>query len=269
MQILHATLLGIVQGVGEFLPISSSAHLILIPWLFKFKTLGFSFDVALHFGTTLAIVLYFRKELLEIVKGFASIFVRDIQTTGQDKKFSILIIISTIPAVFAGTFGKNLIETVFRNPFSISIALIVAALYLYYAEIKSKKIFSLEQITYKHAFIIGVYQMFALIPGVSRSGITITAALLLGINKDSATKFSFLMAAPIIFGASILGSAEIFKIGFDKSIALPFCIGIITSATLGYFSIKFLLHYIKNHSFKIFVFYRLIFALSILAFYIF
>lgn len=250
MTIIQATILGIVQGIGEFLPISSSAHLVILPFLFSWDYQGLSYDVMLHMGTLLAIVLYFYKDwIIFIRKGLT-------EPKSKDGKFFWLLVIGTIPAGIAGLLLKDLAETAFRNPLWIAFNLAFFAIALYIADRKSsrKKIF--YDLNLKGALLIGIFQALAIMPGTSRSGITITAALLLGFKREDSAKISFFLAMPIIFGAGLIESLHF----SPADINTAFIIGLLVSFISGWLSIKFLLSFLKNHSVNIFVIYRLILA---------
>ena len=246
MPILHAYILGIIQGLTEALPISSSAHLVIFPWFFNWPYQGLSFDVALHLGTAFAFIIYFWKDWMEIIK--------------HNTNLLWCIVIGTIPAALAGVILEKKVETVFRSPLIIMSMLAVFAIILWWADYYGKKQKSIEQINIKTAITIGFAQILALIPGVSRSGITITAGLLKGFSREAAARFSFLLATPIVIAAGILKLPKLHHTDLTAS----FWIGILLSAVSGFIGIHFLLNFVKKSSFKIFVFYRIALAISIL-----
>lgn len=261
MSILQAIFLGIIQGVAEFLPISSSGHLIIAPWLFNFTDPGLSFDVALHLGTLIAIILYFWKDWLTIL-GLAFRRIRR-HTTNDDslyqKNILWLIIVATIPGATIGYLFEKQAETVFRNPLLIALMLILAGAFLFWADKRNKSLKDLGNMTKKDALFIGVSQAAAVIPGISRSGATITSGLFLGLDRVSAARFSFLMSAPIIFGAVL------FKFGdFLKDAGTIELAGVLAAAVSGYISIAWLLRFIEKVSYKIFFWYRLFLAAIII-----
>ena len=270
MEIYQAIILGIVQGLTELLPISSSAHLNLFPWLFNWGEMNASFDVALHIGTLLAILIFFFKDWIELIKGGFNQVVKKEKTTNG--KIFWYIVISTIPAgilcLILDKISSKIVETLSTKlaitqisveMFMISIALIVMGIILYIVDKKSKSNVKYENITLKQSILISVSQAIAAaFPGVSRSGITMTIARALKIDRESAAKYSFLLATPIVAAAALY---EMKHFVFD----LSFFIGILVSFVVGMFVIKFLLNYLKKGSFKVFAVYRVILGIIILA----
>jgi len=258
MNVFHAAVLGAIQGFAEVLPISSSAHLILVPWLFKWPESGLTFDVALHLGTFLALSLYFWRDIVEmIVSFFDAIAARRINTPARRLPF--LIIAATVPAAVVGKLFEDKIEAIFRsNPMLIASVLIGFGLLLGLSDRFGRKRLTLGDIKTASAVNIGLLQCLALIPGVSRSGITITAGLLLGFTRESSARFSFLMSLPIVAGAALLKTVHLFKHGIPAGEGLPMLVGIIFSAVTGYISVAFLLRFIQKQSLAPFVWYRVI-----------
>lgn len=259
MSIIQSIVLGIVQGVGEFLPISSSAHLVLVPYLFGWEESGLAFDVALHFGTLLAVLLIFFKDWWNLFMGAVRKVTKKEDST-ENKMFWYLVI-ATIPGALVGFILDDVIENVFRKQiWLIALALAVMGVLIYigdkWASKHYKKETSFDKITLKQAFIVGCSQALAVIPGFSRSGTTILTGRLMGISKEAVTKFTFLLSVPIIFGATIL------KVG-DLTFSIEVVVGVLTSFVVGVLSIKFLLSYIKKHDFSVFAFYRVILALIV------
>ena len=264
MNPLHATVLGILQGLTEVLPISSSAHLILVPWLLKWPESGITFDVALHLGTFIALCLYFWREIIELVVNFLGGLTDRFHT--PQSRLPLYIVLATIPAAIVGKTLEQPIEDIFRkSPLLIAIFLIMFGLLLAFADTTGAKRWKMDRMTLQAAFIIGLAQCLALIPGVSRSGITITAALLLGYNREAAARFSFLLSLPIVAGAAVLKLGHLAKHGIPAGEGGPLVIGIATSAVFGYFSIAFLLKLVQRHSLYPFVWYRLVAGAGILA----
>lgn len=266
MEIFHAFILGMVQGLGEFLPISSSAHLILTPWLFGWADQGLAFDIALHWGTLIAVVSYFRKDIWNLIKGFLSSLsktTRDFENNTY-QKLSWLILLATIPAAIIGKIFEADVETAFRNPLLIAITMSVVGVILYLADRYGSKLKTLTHATWWGALIIGLTQAAAIVPGISRSGSTITAGLFLGFTREDAARFSFLMSIPIIFGAGVLKLPEIVHIQNHEQVL----VGFISSAVFGFLAIKYLLRYISHRSFAIFTWYRLLLAAVIIIVYI-
>jgi undecaprenyl-diphosphatase len=259
MTLIQAIILGLVQGLGEFLPISSSGHLVILPWFFNFSDPGLSFDVALHLGTLIAIILYFWKDFWEIIR--VTFFSKNpnLKEKKYNKSFFWLLLIATIPGAVFGLFMEKQAETIFRNPLLIAGTLTIAGLVLYLADKYTKHKRSLNDITKKDAILIGLSQAFAIIPGVSRAGATISSGLFLGLSRASAARFSFLLSAPIIFGATVIKVPHLVKSGITS-----FEITAIIVATLsGYFAIAWLLKFVEKVSYKIFFWYRLALALTI------
>ncbi len=276
MDILRAVLLGVVQGLTEFLPISSSAHLIIIPWLFGWEPFGLAFDVALHLGTLAAILIYFRHELIAIPTGL----LRERNTLRSGRlpddpmaRLGLFIVAATVPAALAGLLAENAIDRAFHgNPVSqaaivaIAIVLIVVGLVLELADRRGGgPALGESRISFRQAMTIGVAQTLALIPGASRSGTTITAGLFVGLNRADAARFSFLLGVPLIAGAGLKQMAELAVDGLgDVSLAV-FIVGIVTAAVTGYAAIAGLLRFLQRRPVTVFVVYRVALGLSLLA----
>ncbi|NTU66948.1 MAG: undecaprenyl-diphosphatase UppP [Candidatus Moranbacteria bacterium] len=257
MTIFQAIILGIVQGLGEFLPISSSAHLIIVPWMFGFPDPGLAFDVALHAGTLIAVIIFFAKDWISII---ASAFGMKVsQGTAYSKNILWLLVAATIPGAIFGALLESKAETVFRSPLLIAATLAIMGSILYALDIKGGKHKAIKEASLKDALLIGLAQAFAIIPGVSRSGSTISAGLALGFDRKSAARFSFLLSAPIIFGATILKAKYFFSPEFG-SIEVA---GIIAAAISGFIAISWLLKFLEKASYKAFFWYRLALAAAI------
>ena len=264
MSIIQSIILGVVQGLTEFLPVSSSAHLNLFPWVFNWDPMPDSFDVALHIGTLLAIVIFFFKDWINLfVGGYKQVVKKEKSTDG---KVFWYLVIATIPAGILSLVLDKISGKLFENNLNlemlvIAITLIVMGIILYIVDKKAKSSISYEKMTLKQSVLIGTSQaLAAAFPGVSRSGITMTVARALGIDRESAAKYSFLLATPITFAAVIF---DLDKFVFN----LSFFIGIISSFIVGILIIKFLLDYLKKGSFKIFAIYRVIIGLIVIALY--
>ncbi|NLG86149.1 MAG: undecaprenyl-diphosphatase UppP [Firmicutes bacterium] len=254
MNVLQAAVLGVVQGVGEFLPISSSAHLVLVPWLFHWPDHGLMFDVALHLGTMLAVIVYFWRELLEIVYfGLA-------QPRSQDGRLFWYLVVASVPGALLGYLFEEQAETIFRHPLLIAGTLTTMGLILWWADMRGRKTRRLEDLSWTDSILIGISQGLAIIPGVSRSGITMTTGLIVGLQRETAAHFSFLLSVPIIAGAALYKLRELSLAMLD----LPFIVGIVTAAVVGYLSIRFLLNYLRRGSYLVFAIYRFVLALIIL-----
>jgi undecaprenyl-diphosphatase len=255
---LQDAILGIVQGLTEFLPISSSGHLILIPWLLNWADPGLTFDIALHVGTLIAVVLYFWRDWLTLIrKGLL-----DYRST-EGKLFWYLVV-ATIPGALCGYLLEKKAETIFRSPALIATMLIIFGLVLYFADRKGKQNIDVNGITLKTSLFIGLAQMLAIIPGVSRSGITMTTGLLLGLTRSSAARFSFLLSTPIIFGAALVKMPRI--IANPSMVDINFIIGVVASFITGIATIGFLLRYVQTKSFQPFVWYRILLGLVVIGF---
>jgi undecaprenyl-diphosphatase len=262
-----AIVLGIVQGIGEFLPISSSAHLIIVRWLFGWDpfiqqagtNIDIALDVALHVGTLVAVLIYFFQDwVLLTVHGFT----KGLKT--QEGRMFWYLVAATIPGGLAGLILESKVEHLFRSqPLIIAAGLALMGVVLYFVDKTAAQRTSLDKITFKQALFIGFSQALALIPGVSRSGITMTTGRLLGFSREAAAKFSFLLATPIIAGAALKHTPDIIH-----NIGHPlFLVGTITSAIVGLFCIGFLLKYLQKNNFAVFAVYRLAMAALIVVVY--
>lgn len=261
MTILQALILGIVQGLTELLPISSSAHLNIIPWVLgwtnsdTFKASFEGFDVALHFGTLLAIVLFFYKDWIQLIKGGWG------QIRGKktfEGKMFWYIVIATLPGGAIGFLLDHFVGNALEKPIIIGIALLIMGIVLYFVDKNAKPKTDYEHMTLKQTFFIGLSQALAFIPGVSRSGITITTGRLMGVDRRSCAKYTFLLSTPIVFAATLYKLKD-FAFG-----ELSFYIGILASFLVGIFVIKFLMEYIKKGSFKVFAIYRVVVGVFII-----
>ena len=264
MSILQALILGIVQGLTELLPISSSGHLEIIPWLLNwtndpnFVSAFEGFDVALHFGTLLAIAIFFFKDWIQLFIGGYNQVVKKKKST-EGRMFWYLVI-ATIPGGIIGLILDTFAGDVLKQPVIIAIALLVMGIILYFADKKCKATTDYEHMSFKQTFLIGLSQCLAFIPGTSRSGITMTTGRLMGVDRESSARYSFMLSTPIVFAATI------FKIK-DFVFSPAFFIGVFASFLVGIIVIKWLLNYLKKGSFKGFAIYRVIFGLIILAIY--
>jgi undecaprenyl-diphosphatase len=268
MSNLEALLLGVVQGLTEFLPISSSGHLIVVPWLQDYTFLienpefNKTFDVALHAGTLIAAIVFFRKEVVILIRGFiAALRQRSIES--DDQRLSVAIAIGTIPAVIAGGIGSDFIDNHLGEPWMIAIQLIVFGALLGYADRMPQRR-SLQGTRLRDGWYIGLAQVLALAPGTSRSGITITAARWLGLDRDGAARFSFLLLIPIVAGATVFKGISAVKDGLPGGVAGPMIVGTIAAAVSGYFAISFLLRLVRTSSYRPFVYYRYVAGIGIL-----
>ncbi|MBQ8219289.1 MAG: undecaprenyl-diphosphatase UppP [Bacilli bacterium] len=257
---LKTIILGIIQGIGEFLPISSSAHLILVPYLFGWEQSSMAFDIALHFGTLLAVLTIFFNDWWSLFTGALNKITKG-KNSFENKMFWYLVI-ATIPGALLGFLLNDVVENVFRQKiWLIATALGIMGILIYLGDKWADKHYKIEtdykHISLKQALVIGLSQSLAIIPGFSRSGTTILAARLMGLSKSAATKFTFILSVPIIAGATIL---EIGNLAFTFETLL----GIVIAYIVGIISIKFLLEYIKRHDFSVFAIYRVILSIIIL-----
>ena len=257
MELIHAIWLGILQGVTEFLPISSSAHLILMRYWFGWEIADrqaeLMFDVALHVGTLMAILLYFWRDLLRL----ASALVSHRHEQAVERRLAYSILIGCLPAALVGALFEKPIEEFFRTQYGlISILLIGVGLLMALADWRGRKTRTIESVGLLDALLIGVAQAFALIPGFSRSGITIIAGLALGLQREAAARFSFLLATPITFGAAVWSFRHVLKEGIPHAMAVPMLAGALTAMVVGWLSIAFLLNYLRTRTLMPFVVYR-------------
>jgi undecaprenyl-diphosphatase len=264
----EAILLGIVQGLTEFLPISSSGHLILVPWVGDIRYLeehpefNKTFDVALHLGTLVAVVAYFRAELHEISVGAAGI-ARSRKVSTDPERLALAVGIGTIPAVIVGALGEGVIEDRLGEPWQIAIFLAAFGLLLAYADRRPQRI-DLEHIDARRALKIGLAQALSLAPGVSRSGITITAGRFLGLDRGAAARFSFLLLAPVTAGAVVYEGLDLASSGLPEGQSLwPVVLGVVASAVSGFAAIGGLLRFVRTRSYDVFVVYRLVAAAAV------
>ena len=269
MTVLQALLLGLVQGLTEFLPISSSGHLILVPWLFGWHfliddpQLNKTFDVALHFGTLIAVVAYFWRQIISILRSwFHSLRKRRIDNA--EERLAWLLLIATIPAGLIGAAFENFVTDALGKPILICILMIAFAFVMLAADRLSRLDKTMADLRWPGALGIGVAQAVALSPGVSRSGITMVTGLFLGLNREAAARFSFLLSVPVIGGAAVLKGAELAKDGLPPGMGLPFLVGMASAAVSGFIAIWFLLRYLRTHTFTLFVVYRFVVAGALL-----
>jgi undecaprenyl-diphosphatase len=282
LPIYQAVVLAIVQGLGEFIPISSSGHLIIVRRLLGWNELSpaheLSFDVALHFGTLLSVLFYFRRTWFQIIRAalggkvvrFSEAGESDTNLTVEEQKEERMLLwflaIATIPGAIAGKLLEHSAEDYFREHiFFIAGALIVVALLMWLGEDVGKLTKPLTRITLVDALVIGIAQAFALIPGVSRSGSTITAGLFKGLTREAAVRFSFLLSTPLIAGAALLKAHELHKEGLPHEMQMPVLVGIIVSALVGYAAISWLIRYLQSNTLRPFIIYRIVAGVVVIA----
>jgi len=280
MPLYQAVVLAIVQGLTEFLPVSSTAHLWIVPWILKWNDPGLTFDVALHAGTLVAALLYFWRYWLEMIKMVLGIGagddskskIRDSKSSagpmallGENRQLFWFLVIATIPGGIAGVLFERAAEEKLRSPFIVGPALIIVGLLMWAGERVGSETHDLGKVSLLDSIIVGVAQAFAVIPGVSRSGSTMTAGLFRSMNRETAARFSFLLSTPLIAGACLKKGLEIHHHGLPPDMRLPFLVGVIVSALVGYAVIAVLIRYLERHTFAIFVVYRVILGVVLLA----
>ena len=253
MNIFQAFLLGIIQGLTEFIPVSSTAHLLIAQHFFNLPAddAAFAFNVLIQLGTLLALIVFFLKDLIILVRSF---FARPFST--EENKLALLIIIATIPALLAGVLLKNLVEGLFKNQlFEAAIRLFTAALLLFLAEWVGKRSRQLETMTWLDALIVGVFQVLAIFPGASRSGTTISAGMLRGFDRPAAARFAFLMSVPVLLAAGAYEMKDVIKLPHLATFLPLLAVGFITAAIIGWISIRWLMNYLNKNSLYVFAAY--------------
>lgn len=266
MSLFQAIVLAIVQGVTEFLPISSSAHLALAPWLLGWPDQGLAFDIALHVGTLVAVIGYFLRDWIQLIGGGLGFPIKTRPDLAANPRMLWLVAAATIPAAVAGVLLKQTVETTLRSPFVSGTMLIVFSGVMAGAELYGRHYRPISSISPGDALFVGTAQAVALLPGVSRSGITISAGLFRHLDRAAAARFSFLLSTPVVAGAAVKAAYDLYKQGgLPPDMRLPVAVGIITSAITGWLVIAFLLNYLKHRSLKVFIYYRLIFGIIVIA----
>lgn len=277
MSIFQSIILGILQGLGEFLPISSTAHLILAPWFFGWEDPGLSFDVALHLGTLIAVVAFFWKDWLiifqlafnQLADFFSQIFnpngdrVKRLTESQYPAHLLWLLAVASVPGAIFGILLSDKMEEALRNPLLIALTLSVVGVVIFLADKYAFDQKDLKTISFWDAFWIGMSQAVAIIPGVSRSGATMGTGLLLGLSRQQAARFSFLLSTPIIFGAAIVKVPKLFETGFNMAMIF----GILAAAITGYLAIKYMLQFIQKVGYAPFLWYRLALAAVVVVVY--
>ena len=262
LTLFQSVIYGLVQGVAEFLPISSTAHLILVPYFFGWPDPGLSFDVGLHFGTLIAVLVYFWPDWMAMLAGTRRAISGGVAALSHDPL--VYILVATVPGAVFGLLFEKKAETVFRSPLVIAVTLIVAGAILYWFDKKNSGTKKIADMNWIDALVIGISQAVAIIPGVSRSGATMTAGLASGYDKTNAARFSFLLSTPIIAGAALLKLPDLMH-GFSLSLVVAVCV----SAVAGYCAIEYLFRFVSRHSFKSFFVYRVVLGLLVVAVYFF
>lgn len=265
MPLYQAIVLAIVQGFTEFLPISSSAHLYLVPWLLGWPDQGLDFDIALHIGTLVAVLLYFFKDWLQVTAQAFGISYGDDPELKQSPRLLWYLVAASLPAGLIGLKFKDTIETTLRSPFVMGTMLIAIGILLWVAERVSEKRKHIGELTLTDTMLIGTSQALALIPGTSRSGITISTGLFRGLTHSAAARFSFLLSTPIVAASGLKSVYDLSKHGLTEGMMAPFLVGIAGSAVVGLAVIAFFLKVIRSHGLKPFIAYRIIFGIIVIA----
>ena len=260
MDLIQSIILGAVQGVTEFLPISSTAHLVLVPWFLSWQDQGLPFNVALHVGSLVAIIFFFWRDWVLIIDEFVKSVFKGSFEGRPNGRIGVYLIIATVPGALGGLIFEEQAAGILRNPLSIAFFLSFFAILLYLSDRFSKKRKSVTDMNIADCLIIGLSQALAIIPGVSRSGVTITGAMMRGFRRDEAAKFSFLMAAPLIAGAGVFEMRHLEPASITST---PFIAGFLASAVFAFLAIKFLLGFVRRASYTVFVIYRLVLAVLI------
>ncbi|MAG37346.1 MAG: UDP-diphosphatase [Dehalococcoidia bacterium] len=267
VETLQAALLGLVQGLTEFLPVSSSGHLLIVPWLLGWTSPllnSLTFDVALHLGTLGAVLVYFRREWWALARALVTAPSGQAVEVADQRRLAWLLVLGSVPAGVAGLLMNEVAETLFRHPIVTAVMLVTVGLLMWVAELhyrpsdRIRK--SLTAVTVRDAAVIGMAQVTALIPGVSRSGITIIAGLTTGLSRETAARFSFLLGTPVIAGAGVLKIGQLLGVGMDLAQVTPFLVGMLLAFAVGYGAIALLLAYVRERPLHIFVIYRLALA---------
>ena len=266
MPLYQAIVLAIIQGLTEFLPISSTAHLALFPWLAGWRDPGLTFDVALHAGTLVAVLFYFWRMWLRMLAAAAGLGAEDDPKVQENRRLFWYMVIGTIPAGAAGYLFESKAENEFRTPLVIGVALIIVALFMWLGEgLGRRSEESLGEVTLANSIWIGITQAFAVVPGVSRSGVTMSTGLFCGLDHRTDARFSFLLSTPIIAGAVLKKGMEVRHEGVPPEMRLPFIAGIVVSGLVGWAVIGWLIRFLGTRTFKPFVVYRLALGLFVLA----
>jgi undecaprenyl-diphosphatase len=265
LPVYQAIVLAVVQGLTEFLPVSSTAHLWLFPWLLGWKDPGLTFDVALHAGTLVAVLLYFWRLWVEMFTAVVGVGSLGDQKIREHRRLFWFLVIATIPGGLAGYLFERAAEDQFRQPLVIGLAMILVAILMWAGERVKHSKPALEDVSLIDSIVVGASQAFAVIPGVSRSGVTMTGGLFRGMSRETCARFSFLLSTPLIAGAVLKKGLEIRHEGVPPEMRLPFILGIVVSGLVGVGVIAFLIRYLERRTFKIFIVYRIVMGVIVLA----
>jgi len=253
IQELHAFVLGVVQGLTEFLPVSSSAHLVIVPWLFNWDDPGLAFDVALHLGTLLALLIFYWRQWLAMGASL-------VNGDRENRRLLMLLVVASVPGAIIGLLFEKQAETVFRDPRLIALMLALMGIALWFFDRRQPRERTIGEIGFSDALLIGLSQAFAVIPGVSRSGSTITMARILRMQRQDSANFSFLMATPIIAGAGLVETRHFLHSGVTASVG----VGFTASAVSGLIAIAVLIRFVRTHTYGVFAWYRLALAAAVI-----
>ncbi len=271
MTLIQSIILGIVQGLTEFLPISSSGHLVIVPYLLNWHVPlqdAFIFDVLVQLGTLLAVIVYFRKDLYAVIVAVFRGLLHRQPFSDPMARLGWFLVLATIPAVIAGFFFKDLVERAFSSPLAAGLLLLGTAALLVTAELVGKRSRQIESITWLDSLLIGLFQVVSLLPGISRSGSTISGGMIRSLDRPSAARFSFLMSIPVMIGAGILAIVDLFSMPNYTGQIPTLVAGFITAAIVGYLAIRWLLSYLSKRSLYIFAAYSVIVPVTVVIFYL-
>ncbi len=265
MPLYQAIILAVVQGLTEFLPVSSTAHLVVIPRIFGWTDRGLDFDIALHIGTLAAVIIYFFRDWVQVIANGLGFSYRGSHPDENSRSLLWFLVLATIPAAIAGKLSKAYAEGPWRNLYVIGVAMILIGILLGVADRFGQEKRGLNQMSWLDALLIGIGQAFAIVPGVSRSGITITAGRFRHLDREAAARFSFLLSTPIIAGAAASDAFDMRKTGIPPDMRLAYPVGIVVSAVVGILVIAFFLRYLRRNSLVPFAWYRVIFGIMVIA----
>jgi undecaprenyl-diphosphatase len=265
MNLFQALILGIVQGLTEYIPVSSSGHLVLVPWLLGWPDAPFTFEVLVQWGTLVGVFIYFWRDIGEIVRGVIQGLIKGQPMGTFEARLGWLVVIATLPAVLFGLLFKDFFESFFSAPIYVGVLIGIASIILVIAERLGSRQRELEGLGWLDAIVIGLWQVITLVPGVSRSGATITGGMVRGFNRPAAARFSFLMSIPALGGAGVVAMKDLLESGNLMSELPALTVGFIAAAISGYFCIRWLLGYLQGHSLYAFAAYRVILSAIVIA----
>jgi undecaprenyl-diphosphatase len=259
VSLLQSLILGLLQGITEFVPVSSSGHLVLVPSLLGWPDAGLAYNAVVHLGTFGAVVTYFWDDLLALVRGWASSLRRETLRARQivcpNARLAWLIALSALPGVIIGLLFSDFFESLFSTPPAVALLLLVTGAILFASDRYGRRSLGIDRLRWRDALFIGLAQALALAPGISRSGATIGAGLVIGLSREGSARFSFLMAVPLIAGAAALEIAKLLRVGLDGETVAILLVGFLVAAASGYAAIRFLLRYLQHNSLRPFAYY--------------